>query len=270
MYLTLCITNCPTSGHPAPLQSKDTKKDILLAKEIGFDAVEMHLADPTAYDWDDISAFLAKENMRLSSIATGTSAIYHGANLTSMNSYIYEYTMRTLKRYIDVSAQTGAGIIIGGMKGPIPGGYDMPAYLDLLYDRFMPAVEYAEKKGGVLLMEAINRYETPIFNTAAETLEFVNRVDSKTIFVHLDTFHMNIEDPDMPAAIRLCGDKLGHIHFADSNRKYCGSGSVDFKAVIDALQEIGYDRACSFEYLPLPSQYESAKLGYDYIKPMMP
>ena len=269
MYLSLTISNCCGFTHPVLLRSESTKEDIAAAKKIGYRGVEIHVANPALFDWEDIAAFARQEDMKISSIGTGLSAIKHNAIFTSSDPYLARWGMLVLKQFIDVGKITGANIIVGSMKGAPASGHSMEKFMTRLYDLFAPAVDYAEKQGVNLVVEAINRNETPVLNTTESVLEFVEKVNSKRVLAHLDTYHMNIEEKDLPAAIRQCGDKLGHIHFADSDRWYPGHGHIDFQAIIDALYDIGYEGACAFEYLPLPDPATGAQLGYDYVSKML-
>ncbi|MGI6169600.1 MAG: TIM barrel protein [Christensenellales bacterium] len=268
MYNSLCISDCAFEGYPVPLHG-DTKENILTAKEIGFPAVEMHVAWPFDYDWESWAEFCAGAGMKISTFGTGLSAGRHGVNLVSFDDYIARKSQDVFKEFIRAGSVTGANVIFGSMKGTVPGGYTMDAYFDLLYERMMSGVELCEKLGVNLVIEAINRYETKIMNTGDSVLEFIRRFDSERVFVHVDTFHMNIEERDMADCIRACGSKLGHIHFADSNRHYPGAGHIDFRKVVEALQEIGYEGPCAFEYLPLPNGLEAAQKGYAYMNTMV-
>jgi sugar phosphate isomerase/epimerase len=268
MYLSLAMSDsCPPTWM-VPLQG-ETKANIRTAKEIGFGAVELHIADAFSFPFADIADFCTKEDMKVSTIGTGLSAKYHGVNITSFDDYQSNYGIKACKQFIDGCKLTGANFIVGGLKGTIERGYTLEQYLDRLYEKIMPLVEYCEKLNVKMVIEAINRYETPIFNNLADTLAFVNRLDSDIAYVHSDTFHMNIEDANMVESLRACGKKMGHIHFADNIRWYPGSGSIDFQAVIDVLYEIDYKGPIAFEYFAFPNGLEAAQKGYDHIKPML-
>jgi 5-keto-L-gluconate epimerase len=77
------------------------------------------------------------------------------------------------------------------------------------------------------VLEAINRYETNCLNTADQTLELIKKTGNRSIKVHLDTFHMNIEETNIAESIIRCGASLGHMLFADSNRHYPGAEHID-------------------------------------------
>jgi len=104
------------------------------------------------------------------------------------------------------------------------------------------------KAAGVSLnLELVNRFESNLLNTTAQGLAFIDDTGSDNIFLHLDTFHMNIEEADPVQAIRLAGDKLGYFHIGESNRGFLGSGVINFPSIFDALVEIDYDDWMTFE-----------------------
>lgn len=107
--------------------------------------------------------------------------------------------------------------------------------------------EIAEKAGVDLVLEVVNRFETNLLNTAAQGLDFVKQTGSDSVRLHLDTFHMNIEEANPAAAIRLAGDRLGYFHIGESNRGYLGDGTINFDLMFDALLDIDYSRDITFE-----------------------
>jgi D-psicose/D-tagatose/L-ribulose 3-epimerase len=123
------------------------------------------------------------------------------------------------------------------------------------------AATYAEKKGVLLAVEPINRYETFLVNNVDQGLRFISEVGSKAVRLHLDTFHMNIEEPDPAEAIRKGGNLLVNLHIADSNREAVGRGHIDFKSIMRALKDIHYQGALTLEPLPpVPDPYIAARL----------
>jgi D-psicose/D-tagatose/L-ribulose 3-epimerase len=107
--------------------------------------------------------------------------------------------------------------------------------------------ERAKASGVALSLELVNRYETNLINTAKQGLAFIKESGSDNIFLHLDTFHMNMEEDDPAQAIRLAGDRIGYFHVGESNRGNLGSGTIDFAPIFDALVAICYDKAIGIE-----------------------
>jgi D-psicose/D-tagatose/L-ribulose 3-epimerase len=107
--------------------------------------------------------------------------------------------------------------------------------------------EIAKAAGIDLVLEIVNRFETNLLNTTAQGLDFIKATDSDHVTLHLDTFHMNIEEANPAAAIRLAADKIGYFHIGESNRGYLGDGVIDFDRIFDALLDIGYAKDITFE-----------------------
>ena len=107
--------------------------------------------------------------------------------------------------------------------------------------------QIAKQAGVSMVLEVVNRFETNLLNTTAQGLAFINATGSDSITLHLDTFHMNIEEASPAAAIRLASDKIGYFHIGESNRGYLGDGVVNFDQIFDALLDIDYQRDITFE-----------------------
>ncbi len=107
--------------------------------------------------------------------------------------------------------------------------------------------EMAAASDVTLVMEVVNRYESNLLNTASQGVEYCRRVGAPNVKVHLDTYHMNIEESDIGAAIRETGSDLGYFHIGDSHRGYMGSGSIDFAEVFRSLAAIDYAGPIAFE-----------------------
>ena len=92
----------------------------------------------------------------------------------------------------------------------------------------------------------------------ADALAFLQGLRTTNVLLLCDLFHMNIEEADLAAALRLAGPKVGHVHFADSNRRAVGLGHTDMRPIMSALREIGYAGYLSAEVLPLPDSQSAA------------
>ncbi len=107
--------------------------------------------------------------------------------------------------------------------------------------------EKARASDITLGLEVVNRYETNVINTAAQGVAMCRRIGAPNVKVHLDCYHMNIEEADMATAIIETGDDLGYFHTGDSNRGYMGTGSIDFTPVFRALVKANYRGPITFE-----------------------
>ena len=117
----------------------------------------------------------------------------------------------------------------------------------------------AQDYGITLCMEVLNRFEGYLLNTAQEGCDFVDQVGCDNVKLMLDTFHMNIEEDSMGGAIRLAGDRLGHFHTGECNRRVPGAGRMPWHEIGEALRDIGYDGTVVME----PFVNRGGKIGSD-------
>ena len=96
-------------------------------------------------------------------------------------------------------------------------------------------------------LEIINRYETNVINTAADALRFADAVAEDNVFIHLDTYHMNIEEDDMVRPVHLVGERLGYVHVSENHRGYLGSGHIDFTSFFHALADVSFSGPITYE-----------------------
>jgi D-psicose/D-tagatose/L-ribulose 3-epimerase len=107
--------------------------------------------------------------------------------------------------------------------------------------------DYAADKGINIDLEVVNRYETNIMNTGLEGLAFLDEVNRPNAYLHLDTYHMNIEEDGMEKSVLAAKDRLGYVHIGESHRGYLGTGNVNFEAFFNALKKINYQGPMTFE-----------------------
>ena len=238
------------------------------AKELGATGIEIHLRNAkTDVDRTALLKCSQKTGIPVAGIATGLAKRIDGLSLITDDSNNRKAAVERIKGHLDLASDYGCAVIIGSMRGNLPTDtYKRTLCMSRLRSAMLECADYIADKNCFIVFEAINRYENNYFNTGSETLEFVNNLGSNKVKVLLDTFHMNIEETDLAAAIELLGDKLGHIHFADNTRHYPGHGTLDFLTIMGALKNINYQNWVSLEYLPLPDEHTSASRGLAYIK----
>lgn len=233
--------------------------------ELGFEAIEIHVVDPVTFPVQLVAKACAEHQLSVAAIATGRVFTKRHRCITSPDLTNREAAMEELFSYIDIAANLDSkdGVIIGWVKGNRTEETD--GFDDLLAAQFRRLADYATSKEQKLLIEVINRYETNTFNTCAELVSFLDRFEIPNTYIHLDTFHMNIDEANPAAAIRLAGDRLGYIHFADSNRHAPGGGHFDFAPVLKALTEVGYQGSFSLECFPIPDGETAAVNGKTFL-----
>ncbi|MGI9860009.1 sugar phosphate isomerase/epimerase family protein [Moorella naiadis] len=239
------------------------------AAELGYDAVEIHVRDPRELEVEQIFKACQDEGITVSTLGTGLGYVVDKLSLTHPEAQIREKAVKRILDHIEVASCLGAGVIVGSMRGVIPDIGQFKQYENYAAEGLAVCLEKAKKCGVVLFLEAINRYETNFLNTAADILNFLERFNTPYLKVHLDTFHMNIEEVDLDQTLKKTGEALGHIHFADSNRFYPGQGHLDFKKTITTLKNMGYQGYIALECLPYPAPEEAAAGAIKYLKSLL-
>lgn len=262
----LAITAITAAADTAPLVLRgDLVRCVSQARELGYQAVELHVVDAAGFPTQAVADACRREGIRVSAVVTGRIFTERGRCMTSPDPANRAAAMEELRAYIDVAAQLRAtdGVIIGWVKGSRPA--EDPGFDALLAGQLHILGQYAAEKGQRLLIEVINRYETNLFNTAEELVDFLRAWEVPNCFVHLDTFHMNIEEADLAGAIRTAGEKLGYFHVADSNRLTPGRGHIDFAVLFSALKEVHYQGTISLECIPLPDPLSAGAEGLAFL-----
>ena len=155
-----------------------------------------------------------------------------------------------LEPALEAAASVGAGELTGvtyGTIGKISGSPRTRAEFDGTARFIARAAKAAGRRGLKLGIEPCNRYETHIMNTGSDARAFCEAVGAENVFVHMDTYHMNIEETSFAQGIRDCGEFLGYVHLSESNRGTPGTGTVDWSEVYGALAESGFDGITTLE-----------------------
>lgn len=265
--LKYAVTVAPWALKDAPvLLCGEMRPQLEQAKALGYDAIELHLRTPDDANVSEMRSLCGEFDIRVSAVATGLSKLVDNLSFIDDNPKVRAAAVDRIKEFIDWSAVLGCGVIVGSMRGTIPDLSNKERYSKHMTDCLGRILAYAEPANVPIYLEVINRYENNYLNTAQETLDYVNSFKNDCLLVHLDTFHMNIEENSPEKAIELCGSKLGYIHFADNNRHACGDGTIDFEKILTALENISYKGYVSVECLPLPDGISAARSSITNLK----
>ena len=253
-----------TAFDAATLQgSIESNLDTLAA--IGYDGVELAVRDPSLVDAREIRRLIDAHGLTVPAIGTGQAWGEDGLSFTHVNGEIRRAAVERVRAHIDLAGELGALVIIGLVRGVHWETVRRELAEEWLLRALEPLSRHAEERGVGIAVEAINRYETSLVNSATEGLALIDQVGSPALGLLLDTFHMNIEEADMRTSISRTGRRLFHFHVADSNRWYPGAGHIDFKSLLSVLQRTGYTGYVSGEFLPRPDAETAARESYAYI-----
>ena len=271
MSMKLSLTISSAGSPKAPILFRgDYAESISRAARIGYRAVELHVRDPKAIDRKAILQALEKTGVEISTIGTGQAYGEDRIFFTSPDGEVRKAAVQRIKDQIDFASRLGAKVIIGLIKGPLPESEPEKGLALANAVRCLRECADAAGKASVqLAIEAINRYESNFLCTAEETERIIDEVGSSVVGLHLDTFHMNIEETSIEDAIRKHAARLMHMHLADSNRRVPGMGHLDFHTILSALKQIGYQGYLGLECLPGPDVQKAAEHAFRYLGDVM-
>ena len=235
-------------------------------RAIGYDAIELHLRNPRQYKAAALKRIATDAGLAFCALSTGLEYGLNGLSLISDDASVRTAAVERLCEHIDLAAALDCLVVIGTMRANIPDRMRQSHYLNRLEEGLLSLSDYAAEMGVGLVVESITRYIDNYLNTVPETAAWLQRLNRSNLLLHIDTHSMNIEDPDLPAAVRSSQPVLGYVHFSDSNRRFPGGGNIDFKPIVQALREIGYTGFITSECLPWPDAEQCARLGLDYMK----
>jgi len=207
----------------------------------GFATAEVAIEDPSHVDPAAVKAAAAKAGIAIGSIcaAMGPGRDFRGSAADQRAAQKY------LKALVDQAAVMGCPRLIGPLYSVVGliGSHDdktKAAHFKLVVKNLKELGAYARAKGIELCVEPLNRFETDFLNTCDQGLRLVKAVNLPNVRLHLDTFHMNIEEKNQAAAIRKAGKHLGHFHACGTDRGVPGGDSLDWKPIVAALKAIRY------------------------------
>ena len=251
MKLSIVLSTHPAQFQAATFQG-DLETNLAQVASLGYEGVELAIRDPKLIDLELLDELVRKHGLSVPAIGTGQAWGEEGLSFTDPDPEVRFAAIERINSHIPVAAHFGAVIIIGLLRGIVKPGVEHSQAMDWLVKALRNCSDAARPKGVRLALEPINRYETTLINNAAEGLSLIKRVGVDNFGLLLDTFHMNIEEADIAASIRACGERIFHFHVADSNRWYPGAGHLDFKLTLKTLFVTGYSGWVSGEFLPRP------------------
>lgn len=214
-------------------------------KAAGFDLLELSLHDVANLDTDSARAALEANDLGI----VCSRGLAFSADVSSDDPEVVARGAKLLADSLETTHTLGGTHFTGALYSAL-GKYSAPLsaagranVVSVLTDL---AAE-ASGKGMTLGLEICNRYETNVINTAADALRLADDIGADNVLIHLDTYHMNIEEDDFFRPVLLVGDRLGYVHIGENHRGYLGSGHLDFTSFFHALAAIDYRGPITFE-----------------------
>jgi len=221
-----------------------TDKEVGLFKRFkkwGFDSVEIAIEDPAHINPQFVKSAAEKVGIQIGAVcaAMGPGRDFRGSVKDQKTAMVY------LMALIDHAVALNSPRVIGPIYSVVglTGAHDEKTkaqHFKSVVKNLKKLARYAEQRKIELCIEPLNRFETDFLNTVDQGLKLIKAVGSKYVKLHLDTFHMNIEEKNQAAAIIKAGKHLGHFHACGTDRGIPGEDSLDWKPIVAALKKVGY------------------------------
>jgi D-psicose/D-tagatose/L-ribulose 3-epimerase len=215
-------------------------------KNAGFDGVEIPILEPASFEADRIG----RELDRVGLARTAVAIVPGGASLASSNREARQRAHDHVAGAIAAARDLGAEILAGPMYTPVgflTGQRRTPEEWRWAVDGWQRLGEVAAGAGVEVALEPLNRFETYFLNTAADAAAFCREVASPSVGILVDTFHANIEEKSLAAALLQAGPYLKHVHVSENDRGVPGTGHVAWPELFDTVAALGYDRWMTIE-----------------------
>lgn len=253
---------------PLALASGSFEEKLEKVKKWGYDGVELMVREPADLDWNLIAENVRKNGLEISQIVTGELFGADGLCLVTSDKKQHSEAEDRMRRVIDMAAYLDTMVNVGRVRGRLDLINDSKDKWETAVELLSPVMEYAQSRGVRIAMEPVNRYETDFINTVEQGLSLIEVMGFDNVGLMLDVFHMNIEERSIEDSLRSAKDKLWHVHIADTNRLYPGSGHLNFKSIFKTLDNMGYSAYLSAEIFPKPDPDTAAEKTIEFLRAM--
>jgi D-psicose/D-tagatose/L-ribulose 3-epimerase len=210
----------------------------------GFDVIELPVESPGDWDPRRTADLLAELGLG----ATVCAVMPPGRELVATSPDVVASTQAYLRACVDAAAVVGSGVVAGPIYASVGrtwrfGAEERAAYARQLREALAPVADHGGARGVRLALEPLNRYETSVVNTVEQGLEMIEGLPPEGVGLALDIYHLNIEERDPAAAVRLAGaaGRLAHVQVCANDRGAPGADHLDWPALRDALADATYD-----------------------------
>ncbi len=223
------------------------------AQKYPLDFIEIALLDPPAVDTAHTRKLLEAANMP----AVASLGLPEECWASVRPDAAIDFLDVALEKTAEIGALALSGVVYGGI-GERTGFPPTERELDNVARVLQTAAKRAKALGLELGIEPVNRYETHLLNTGWQAADMIDRVGAENMFIHLDTYHMNIEEKGAANGILAARDHLKYIHLSESDRGVPGAGTCDWDEIFVAMAAIGFTGGLAMEsFINLPPQIAS-------------
>ncbi len=259
LKLSYVISLQKTSFEAVGGPDEDIAEKLYEMAALGFDGAELAIRNPSAIDTTALKRAVELSGLSVPALGTGQAYLEEGLSLSNPDGKIRKAAVKRIQEHIDLAAQLKSLVIIGLIRGNPADNLPGDKATGLFKESLVECLGYAAEKGATLALEPISRSECSFINSLQEGTDFIKEMGHPALKLLADTYHMNAGDENIRESLTRAAPRLAHVHFADSNRCYPGSGDINFREIVATLREIGYNGYISAEVKPEPSEAEAMR-----------
>jgi sugar phosphate isomerase/epimerase len=233
-------------------------------REAGFDGVELNISDPLGEDPQALAGFLREFGLSFSMLATGLAAKAQGLSLATTDEARRQEAVRWTAGSLAFASRIGGGVIAGFLKGAM--AESSPAHREQLRRSIAELAPEARRLETPFLVEAVNRFESPLGHSLAEVDELIGENANPFVQILPDTWHMSIEEEHIEASLVRYRERFSSLHLSDNNRFFPGRGGLDFGRIIGVLESMGYQGKLAVEGNVKTTFIEDARRSAAYLR----
>lgn len=238
-------------------------------RSIGYDGVELNLTLELAGLLDDVDDAARVNDLPVVSLLTGA-AYEEGLCLSAPDASIRDRTVERLVENMETAKRFGAILVVGLLQGLRSDEPDTETANARIVSGLQRVGREAEARGVDIVIEPVNHLQAGFNNSVGEVLRLIRDTGSTAFHPMVDTIHMNIEETSLVQPIHDCGARLRHVHLCESHGGLPGTGRIDFAAVLDALEGVGYPHFASVKVYRKAGLRDAVERSMAFFKGLKP
>lgn len=250
---------------PVP-QLVELARRMEVVASLGYQGIELVATHPLGYAIDDLVDLSRRLALPVVSLLSGWSYAHEGLCLSSPDPAVRERAVLRLRDYVGLAARLEAIVVVGLMQGLRSDEPDEEKANERIADALRQVARAAEAEDVSVVVEPVNHLQVGFNHTAAEAAALAARVGSPALGYMLDTIHMNIEERSLFETIREHGPRIRHFHLCETHGGPFGTGGLDFRRVLAALDEAGYDHFASVKVYRKADWETAARTSAEYLR----
>jgi D-psicose/D-tagatose/L-ribulose 3-epimerase len=241
------------------------ERTLATLRECGYEGVEFNITEPPGIDADALERLVRKHGLAVPSFLTGE-AYADGLCLCSPHKTVRMRTVERLVGFLDTARRFDAVLVVGLLQGLARDEQDAVVANERIAAALRQVAAAAEEKRVEIVIEPVNHLQVGFNNSVAEVLALIESIGSLAVRPMVDTIHLNIEEASLTAPIEACGRALRHVHLCESNGGRFGTGHVNFRAVRESLERIGYNHFASVKVYRKVAMEEAARSSIEHLR----